>query len=644
MEDTDLLTDAPENSDSLDSELAGWIMTRVQRWRNARDTTYRRNWEQYYCIWNGEFSSSLKSKDTERSRLISPATQQAIDGMVAEMSEATFGRGMWFDIDDTDGPEEEAKAELARKSLIDDFDRDRVPSVVRECYTLGAIYGTGIAKRIVEADGETYKVYWEAIPPYNFVIDTSAKSVDEALGCAHETIRPIHEIEAKQRTGEYAMVTFSEMSGADTSAVGTDPKNMNMELDPADGVYITEWHGLVPSRFLVPEPDVPDVMEGMELEEKEDDLPERMVEAIVTIASGMSVLKKVLSPFGDRGVVAYPHDRVPGKFWGRGLAQKAYNSQAALDAELRARIDALGLLTYPVIGADATRLPRNVNLKLTPGKAILTNGRPSEVIEPITFGNLNAATFQQSGDLERMVQMATGSFDAATPMNINSRNETASGVSMSVGSMIKRAKLTMFNVDQDFLDPLIRKSITAYSQLDPQRYPVVTPFIVNSTMSIMAKEFEQTQMTNLLAIIPQESPMHLKILRAIIENYSGPSKDKLVADIDAMVKPDPQKQQMEQMMQQVQIGTAQAALQKAVKEVEKLAADIKLVMAKTKKELVLSDLEDDKMEMEAARVVIEERQTRVQETQTALQEKELSVRQAEARNKANTSGSTSSSK
>jgi hypothetical protein len=359
-----------------------------------------------------------------------------------------------------------------------------------------------------------------------------------------------------------------------------------------------------------------------------------MVEAVVTIGNGSILLKKVQNDF-DRGIIAYQHDIVPNRFWGRGIGEKAYNSQSGLDGEVRARMDALALMTYPVMGADATRLPRNLNLKIQPGKTFLTNGRPSEVIEPITFGNLDPVSFQQSGDMERFVQMAAGSYDPTTPMGVNARNETASGASMGMGSMVKRAKMTMFNVDQSFLDPLVRKSLLAYRKLDPQRYPIDVAFTVNSSMSIMAREFEQSQMTNLLAIIPAESPVYMMVLKAIIENYSGPSKDKLVTALDEMMKPDPQKQQMDQMMQQIAMGSAQAELQKLQKEGEKLDAEVTLTKAKTMKEMTLAKLEDDKVELDAARIIIEERQTKVQEQQVKLQEREVGVKEKQGSKSAN---------
>ena len=48
-------------------------------------------------------------------------------------------------------------------------------------------------------------------------------------------------------------------------------------------------------------------------------------------------LKAEANPYmmGDRPVVAFPWDIVPGRFWGRGVCEKGYNSQKALDTELR---------------------------------------------------------------------------------------------------------------------------------------------------------------------------------------------------------------------------------------------------------------------------------------------------------------------
>jgi hypothetical protein len=149
---------------------------------------------------------------------------------------------------------------------------------------------------------------------------------------------------------------------------------------------------------------------------------EGYIEVIVVIANGGQLLKIEENPYmmQDRPVVAFPWDVVPSRFWGRGICEKGYNSQKALDAELRARIDALALTVHPMMAMDASRMPRGAKLEIRPGKTILTNGNPAEILQPFKFGNLDQVTFAQAGELQKMVQMATGAIDAAgIPGTIN---------------------------------------------------------------------------------------------------------------------------------------------------------------------------------------------------------------------------------
>jgi hypothetical protein len=51
-------------------------------------------------LWRGQWSPEDRTRESERSRIVSPALQQAVESSVAELEEATFGRGKWFDIKD----------------------------------------------------------------------------------------------------------------------------------------------------------------------------------------------------------------------------------------------------------------------------------------------------------------------------------------------------------------------------------------------------------------------------------------------------------------------------------------------------------------------------------------------------------------
>ena len=100
-----------------------------------------------------------------------------------------------------------------------------------------------------------------------------------------------------------------------------------------------------------------------------------------------------------------------------------------------------------------------------------------------------------------MVQMGTGAIDSQTSAAANPRNGTASGMSMMQAASIKRQKRTIMNFTENFLIPFIKKSAWRYIQFDPQRYPAGDyKFIAYSSMGIMAKELEMTQMIQLLSM------------------------------------------------------------------------------------------------------------------------------------------------
>ncbi|MDJ0764843.1 MAG: hypothetical protein QNJ97_17815 [Myxococcota bacterium] len=601
----------PESASHSYGRLAAWVTARVQRGRDVRDEFWEHRWEEATRLWRGFWIAKDKNTNSERSKIITPALSQAIEMTVAEMEEAIFSRKAWVDIEDDLEDQQREDAIASRDLLLEDFELADVKSAISQVLLIGAIYGTGIAKMSVQiiteymrtAEGRTRPVKRPIITlipirPDEFIIDPAARNVDEALYVAHEMLKPIHGIREKQAAGLYFPGNVSAWNSNErTDPTGTgDTRNIN-KAD--EGAMILEYFGRVP-RNLMPNAN------GDE---------RGMVEAIVVVANETTLLKAVENPFTykDRPVIAYQHETVPGEFWGRSVTEKGYNAQKALDAEMRARMDALALTTAPMMGADVTRLPRNPDLRVRPGKFFLTRGRPSEIIEPVGFQNPSiAAQFQQTGDLERMVQMGTGAMDSATPNNISRRNETASGMGMMQGGFIKRSKRTMYNVERHFLDRLVKKALWRYQQFDPRRYPAQDyKFTVHSTMGMMAKEVENMQLAQMLQFTPPESPAHGIILQALFENTVSDHKAVLHQAIAEMNKPPSEEEQaMQKRQQDLAMAMAEATLAKEQAEAqqlrienEKLQAETELALAKAELARVQADLEDDKVEIQAANAV-----------------------------------------
>jgi hypothetical protein len=126
---------------------------------------------------------------------------------------------------------------------------------------------------------------------------------------------------------------------------------------------------------------------------------------------------------------------------------------------------------------------------------------------------------------------------------------------MSQGALIKRQKRTLVNFQENFLIPFIRQAAYRYMQFDPENYPVkdytFTPF---SSLGAMAREYEVNQLSQILQVVPPESPAHSAIVKGIIDHLNVTNRDELIAAIEAGNQPpSPEEQQMQQQQQQQQI-------------------------------------------------------------------------------------------
>ena len=556
----------------IEQSIESWVIKKCDDWRNHYESNYSYRFDEYYRLWRGIWDSADSERSSERSRIISPALQQAVESNVAELEEATFGRGKWFDVADNLGDTQPQDVQFLRNKLTEDFEDCKVRKSVAECLINAAVFGTGVGELVIEemkemapatqpimggdlqAVGvsieERVKVKLKPVMPQNFLIDPVSTSVEDAMGVAIDEFVGLHQVEMLQEQGVYK-----------DAYVG--PASPDTDLEPDhdltihhDGkVRLTKYYGLVPREML--EDALDEEIEELS-EEKEKS---RYVEAIVVIANGGILLKAEANPYmmQDRPVIAFPWDVVPGRFWGRGVCEKGYNSQKALDTELRARIDALSLTIHPMMAIDATRLPRGSKPEIRPGKLILTSGDPREVLQPFNFGQVNSITFNQAAALQQMVQQATGAVDSAGIAGQVNGEATAAGISMSLGAIIKRHKRTLINFQQSFLIPFVKKAAYRYMQFDPENYPVADyKFNASSTLGIIAREYEVTQLVQLLQTMQQDSPLYATLVESIIDNMNLSNREDLVAAMQQAMQPNPEVQQMAMAVQQSQLEFQQS--------------------------------------------------------------------------------------
>jgi hypothetical protein len=586
-----------EPSDS-DKEIVNFVVNHCDRWRDWRDVNCLDDWLEYERIFNGEWDAQDKTRESERSRIVTPATQQAVETRHAEIMEAIFGQGEFFDIQDDIRDVNGSPLDVAaiKAQLMEDFKVDKIRKSIDQIELLAEIYGTGIGEIVVKTE-KVFVPATQAIPgqmgqaaigvveqdriavkivpvnPRNFLFDPNGTSIDDCMGVAIEKYVSIHKVVKGQEEGIYRKVK-----------VGTD--SMDTDLEPTqevsqyedDKVKLLTYYGLVPREYL-------EQLENEEDGEVEDLFPEDsiqdeysdLVEAIVVIANDGVLLKAEKNPYmmKDRPILAYQDDTVPNRLLGRGTVEKAYNSQKAIDAQVRSHLDSLALTTSPMMAMDATRLPRGAKFEVKPGKAILTNGNPNEILFPFKFGNTDGSNLTTAKEFERMLLMATGTLDSQGMVTAVSRDAGQGGISMATASIIKKYKRTLVNFQEDFMIPFITKAAYRYMQFDPERYPTVDmKFIPTAALGIIAREHEQQQFIALLQTLGPNTPVLPIILKGIMANSSLSNRFELIEMLDKMATADPQAQQAAQMQQQLamQLAQAQIAVQTTQAEQNKAEA------------------------------------------------------------------------
>jgi hypothetical protein len=397
------------------------------------------------------------------------------------------------------------------------------------------------------------------VNPKNFLIDPNATSIEDAMGVAVEKFVSIHKVVEGMEKGIYRKVDVGPY-GVDDDLEPTQELTQYQD----EKVKLLTYYGLVPREYLEQLENDGAEMVDLFPESSTADTYSDLVEAIIVIANDGLLLKAEANPYmmKDRPVIAYQDDTVPNRFWGRGTVEKAYNMQKAIDAQLRSHLDSLALTTAPMIAMDATRLPRGAKFEVKPGKAILTNGAPSEILYPFKFGQTSPENAATAREFERMLLQATGTLDSQGLVSAASRDGGGQGMSMAMAGIIKKYKRTLTNFQEDFLIPLIKKAAFRYMQFDPERYPSVDmKFIPTGNLGMMAREYEQQQLIGLLQTLGPDTPVLPVLLKGIIGNSSLSNRAELMATLDQMSQPSPEQQQLQQMAQQLQMEQSQATTQ-----------------------------------------------------------------------------------
>lgn len=566
-----------------DKELIAFVVEHCDRWRDYRNVNFLPQWEEYERIFRGEWAIEDKTRDSERSRIVTPMTQQAVETRHAEIMEAIFGSGEYFDIKDDvkDIDGNPMDVEMIKIQMMEDLKKDKFRKYVDQIELLAEIYGTGIAEITVSMEKEYIpatqpipgmtgqaaigvkevdRVSVKPIPvnPKNFLWDPNGTSVDDCMGVAIEKYVSIHKVVANIEKGVYRKVNIVPTYD-DTDLEPTQEVSQYQN----EKVKLLTYYGLVPKEYLAKLNKADEEMVELFPEDSAAEEYTDLVEAIIVIGNDGMLLKAEENPYmmKDRPVLTYQDDTVPNRLPGRGTVEKAYNMQKAIDAQVRTHLDSLALTAVPMVAMDATRLPRGAKFEVRPGKAFMTNGNPSEILYPFKFGQTDGNNLTTAQAFERMLLQATGTLDSQGMVSQVARDGGNAGMSMAVATIIKKYKRTLVNFQEDFLIPFIKKAAFRYMQFDPERYPSVDlNFVPTATLGIIAREYEQAQFIALLQTLGPDTPVLPLILKGIVANSSLSNRMELMESLTQMAQPNPEAQQAAMMQQQLAMQAAQAQI------------------------------------------------------------------------------------
>ena len=88
-------------------------------------------------------------------------------------------------------------------------------------------------------------------------------------------------------------------------------------------------------------------------------------------------------------------------------------------------------------------------------------------------------------------------------------------------------------------------------QFDPEHYPVSDyKFTVTSSLGIIAREYEVSQLVQLLQTMSPDSPLYPALIESIIDNMNLSNREELVETLKKASQPTPEQQQAQQAQEQ----------------------------------------------------------------------------------------------
>jgi hypothetical protein len=172
-------------------------------------------------------------------------------------------------------------------------------------------------------------------------------------------------------------------------------------------------------------------------------------------------------------------------------------------------------------------------------------------------------------------------------------------------------------------------------QFEPEMYPVADyKFHTSSSLGIIAREYEVTQLVQLLQTMSPDTPMYPKLVMSIIDNMNLSNREELIRTLEQANTPNPEAQQAaqqaEQAAQQAQLAfqaSQSAALngqaQESAARAQKLTVEAQVIP----QELEIDRIKAVTTNLKAGDADDKEFQKRLEISKQLLKEREVAAKE-----------------
>lgn len=564
---------------------------------------YLQDWDRYERAYRRIHDMADVTRKTERDQYVSNVTQTAVDERLAEVNDATFGYGRWFDLVNTIDDKVQAEAEGQNQGghnaptedisnvLYEKLASQGVADELEQVAGLGEVFGTGICELVVQSytsytpttretpqgleHGTTSKVRKRVVPmavnPRNFRIPPGSTDIDTAPWVAVETYVPTSFITDGVKAGRFHdPKDIPEYPARMEQLLEADQKKWPVRTGQ---VLLCRWFGRMEKGLV----------DGSQSKE--------MIEAVVYMINRSCIIRAIPNPYmcQDRPFVAYRPKRMVGRFHGIGTAQEVYADQVAADRHYRTHSDALAYTAYPVMGTDATRVPKGLKLDISPGKNVLFNGRPSEIIERLPFGAPDVTSLNTSSTILGWSKSSAGVSQG--PVSPGGSPEAGS-MMIALSPVLKRTKAVIRAFQVQFIQPLVMKMAMRFMQFDPEAFPAKDyTFRSLGTMSMGEREFESNKLSRVMATLGPDSPANSLFAAELLSLSPIRNRGKVIKQLQDIAA----EQQKAQAEDNSMVVMKEIGLRKASAEAGKMEADAVRQVAEAKYAMARAEHVEDEI-------------------------------------------------